>query len=737
MQPTTTGLPPLEPLAFCRWLLGEDSDASGGRSGNGRYDRDDPNGLDPFITPARRLEEERSYGRWLRLLRHEAEDDFAHLQRTLRREAALLAERSMPLWDQVGRADPLSKAVGRAATRLAELVASIPTGSDEAIRFESLPELLLHELVAGYVDATRPAGEAERRLTARVAELAALQKINSVVNSSLDLSLVLNHTVDVVAEVMHADVVAIFMHENPGRLVLRATRGLNPEAVGVASLAIGEGITGWTAQHGKPVAVADSWQDPRFAYVPALREEPYHGWLSVPIILFRGLESTSKLVGVMDIELRAVREFSTEEVAFAETVAGQIAIAIENARLYGLTDEKLREKVQQLEALQRVTATLVSTLDMSEVLSMVALQAALITGTDMAGIFELDEERQTLHVVAHHELSPQYQRVEVKVGEGAVGLAVAEKKPIVIFDAQSDARLRLSSAAKWVAEEGYRSMFSVPLISRNRVLGGISVYTRERHEFSRDQIQLLFTFANDAAIAIENARLYEETRRGLDMKNMLFQEMHHRVKNNLQMIASLMRLQQRRTKSEEARRALIETSSQIESLSAAFDILSQEAFGQTTVSEIARRVADIAVADMLPREKRIVVDTSGADVEVASQSASLLALVFNELFCNAIQHGFADRKSGHVTVTAKTLASEVPVHEPAVELVGAPPANGDHVQIEVRDDGAGLPPEFSLEHRSSLGLSLIQRLVNEQLRGAFELVPAPGGGTIARVTLTP
>jgi two-component system, sensor histidine kinase PdtaS len=707
MQTSPASLP-METLAFCHWLLGEAEEhhnESGGENGHS------PN---------------RDLARWLRLLRVAADDGYSQLCRTLRREAALLAERSMPLWDQEGRADPLSKAVGRSAARLSAVATLAPAGSEEAARLEELPQLLIHELVAGYVGAVRPPGDTERRLTARVAELAALQKINSVVNSSLDLSQVLSHTVDVVAEVMHADVVAIFLYEETGRLVLRAERGLNPDAVGRTSLALGEGITGWTAQYGKPVAVADSWLDTRFAYVPHLMEEPYHGWLSVPIILFRAADSTNKLVGVMDIETRAVKEFTSEEVAFAETVAGQIAIAIENARLYGLTDDQLREKVQQLQALQRVTATLVSTLDMSEVLSTVARQAAVITGTDMAGIFELDEEHQTLKIAASHNLSPQYTQIEVKVGEGAVGLAVAEKKPIVIFDAQSDARLRMSSAAKWVAEEGYRSMFSVPLISRNRVLGGISVYTRERHEFSRDQIALLFTFANDAAIAIENARLYEETRRGLEMKSTLLQEMHHRVKNNLQMMASLLRLQMRRTKSPEAAQTLAETHSQIESLGAAHDLLSQESFGRTTVGEIARRVADIAVADMLPRHKRIEIDSSGASgVVVASQSATLLALVLNELICNAIIHGLEDRDVGHVTIRARE-------HEETGAPNG-PPAT--RVEIEVRDDGAGLPDGFSVENSHSLGLSIVQRLVNEQLKGRFEIATAPEGGTLARVVL--
>lgn len=697
---TSAGVPPLETLAFCRWLLGEDM-----------TDQSDLDGdvLDTEVS-----------ARWHRLIRYSAEDEYRHLLRTMRREAALLAERSMPLWDQLGRAEPLSQAVGRVANRLASLHNAVPEHSYEAELTRHLLELVLHELVDGYVEAARPVGEAERRLTARVAELAALQKINSVVNSSLDLSQVLTQTVQVVAEVMHADVASIFLYEETGRLVLRATKGLNAEAVGRTSLALGEGITGWTAQFGRPVAVADGWLDERFAYIPALMEEPFHGWLSVPIILFRASDANIKLIGVLDIETRAVKEFSPEEVAFAETVAGQIAIAIDNARLYGLTDERLREKVQQLQALQRVTATLVSSLDLGEVLSTVARQAAVITGTDMAGIFELDEATQRLKIVANYNLSSQYQRVAVNVGEGAVGVAVAERKPIVILDAQSDPRLRETSAAQTIAEEGYRSMFSVPLISRNHVLGGISVYTRERHEFSRDQIALLFTFANDAAIAIENARLYEETRRGLAMKSTLLQELHHRVKNNLQMMASLIRMQMRRSRSHETARTLAVTQAQIESLSAAHDLLSQESeesFGQTTVQEIARRVADIALSNLLPKEKHIRVEVENADVAVGSRHATLLALVLNELFCNAVLHGLEHRKEGYVRVEAENIP-------------------GDGVEIRVLDNGEGLPDGFSLGGGGAgLGLSIVQRLISEQLKGTFDIEVTEQGGTVARITL--
>ncbi|NBX47327.1 MAG: hypothetical protein EBT22_09105, partial [Chloroflexi bacterium] len=165
----------------------------------------------------------------------------------------------------------------------------------------------------------------------------------------------------------------------------------------------------------------------------------------------------NKLVGVLSLMTQQVKAFSPEDVTFVETVAGQVAIAVENARLYGLTDERLREKVQQLEALQRVSASLVSSLDLSEVLAQMARQAALITNTDMSGIFQLDDATNRLSLVASYNLSETYADIAVPVGEGAIGLAVAERIPIVIFDAQEDPRLQAPSVARWVIEEGYRS----------------------------------------------------------------------------------------------------------------------------------------------------------------------------------------------------------------------------------------------------------------------------------------
>ena len=596
---------------------------------------------------------------------------------------------------------PLSTVLRRAQTHASELCLSALDSTPSAAEVDTLLALQ-REVVATIAEAyehrypREGSTETEKLLVARVARLAALQKINSVVNSSLDLGDTLAQTVGAVAEVTNADVCSLFLYEETsGRLVLSATSGLNPNAVGSISLGLGEGIAGTAAQDGRPVATRDGWRDPRFKFIPGLHEEPYHGMLSVPIILF----TVNKLIGVLTIQEKAVREFTDDEIAFAETVAGQIAIAIENARLYEMTDEKLREKVEQLSTLRHVTASLVSAVDRSEVLDIIVQHAMTLTGADMSSIFELDAASQEMKIVAHRGLSESYLNIRVRVGEGAIGLAVQSGQPIVVQDARSDPRLR--TVAKWVAEAGYQAMCSVPLISRNDVLGGISVYTREQRRFNHDEVELLATFANDAALAIDKARLYEEMGREHAAKSVLLQELNHRVKNNLQMMASLIRLQLRRVRAPGVKETLALMQSRIESLGAVHDLLAQDDVGLTTVQDVAKKVADIATATLAPRHQRVSIDVEAEGFPIGPNHAMLLGLVLNELVCNSLTHGLERRAEGTVLIEAEE--------------------DGDTLQVCVTDDGVGLPAGFNLAQDAGLGLSIIQRLISEQLNGNFRI----------------
>ena len=675
--PATAPVSPSDALLLCRSLLGQDS-------------------------PGAASLDERVQQRWQTLIRHTAPGELDSFLTILGREAALLAESGVPL----------TTALRHAQSRTVELCLSALDNAPAAAEMETL--LTLQREVVGAIAKAyehrypqEGSTDTEKLLVARVARLAAVQKINSVVNSSLDLSDTLTQTVNVVAEVTHADVCSLFLYdETSNRLVLGATSGLNPAAVGSMSLEIGEGIAGTAAQEGRPIAIRDGWLDPRFKVVPDLQEEPYHGMLSVPIILF----TVNKLIGVLTLQEKVVREFTEDEIAFTETVSGQIAIAIENARLYEMTDEKLREKVTQLSTLRHVTASLVSTVDRSEALDMIVQHAMTLTGADMSSIFELDTASQELKIVAHRGLSESYLNIRLQVGEGAIGLAVQSGQPIVVQDAHSDPRLR--TVASWVAEEGYRAMCSVPLISHNNVLGGISVYTREQRRFSHDEVELLAAFANDAALVIDKARLYEEMERQSTTKSLLLQELNHRVKNNLQMMASLMRLQLRRVRASEVQETLALAQSRIESLGAVHDLLAEEntaptAEQLTTVQGVVKKVADIALNTMAQQHQRVSLNVEAGEFPLGQRHATLLGLVLNELVCNALTHGLRQRAEGMILIEA----------EEADELL----------RVCVTDDGVGLPEGFNLAQSNGLGMSIVKGLM-EQIDGDFHMENVASAG---------
>jgi len=187
----------------------------------------------------------------------------------------------------------------------------------------------------------------------------------------------------------------------------------------------------------------------------------------------------------------------------------------------------------------------------------------------------------------------------------------------------------------------------------------------------------------------------------LESQMALLREVHHRVKNNLQIVASILRMQSRRVRTDEAREVLSEGVDRILSVAVVHEFLSQNAKGVINLLEIARRIAGQVEQGLIDPSKRIQVSVSGPDIWLASERATQCALVINELVHNAIEHGLAERSEGMVEIT----------------LVD----RGQGVVIQVADDGRGLPEGFDIGRDANLGLSLVRSMVERDLRGRFEL----------------
>ncbi|HEY0072316.1 MAG TPA: GAF domain-containing protein [Chloroflexia bacterium] len=628
------------------------------------------------------------------------------------------------------------------ATRIAEVLTGLP--------FEAQSEGKLLVSVAsaatrGYIEARRRDTESppERELRDRVAELTALHRINSAANSSLKLGDMLHETVQAVVAVTHADICSIYLYESEwDQLVLTATSGLSQEAVGKVRLRMGEGIAGWAAMVGKPIAVRNAWDDPRFQYIPALGEEKAVSTLVIPVVLF----TNEKLVGVIVVNTYEERNFTDNEIKFLETVAGEIAIAIENARLYEQTDARLRQKVAELSTLQGVSAHIAATLNLSEVLTLIAYQAAHLVHADAATIYEIHTGTDTMNLIAQYDLrDPKHSIHQAKAvpplalnmqNSGiarAIMLGIPSQLP-----PGTDADLAVP-----FSHGDYQSTFCVPLVAPRGIMGGICLYNATSKVFTEDEVRLLDAFAHEAAIALENSRLYDAALRGLKTKSTMLQEMNHRVRNNLQTVAGLLSMQLRRMTPEgEAATAVRESISRIQSMAAVHDLMVSGGSDvqSITIYEVARKVIEAAVSTLVsPRFKLdLQIDPVEAEsIRVGSHEATLLALLFNELASNAILHGFAGREQGRLTMRAWTKHSPNG-QGPEQAAQPGPRPRPSEVTIEMTNDGTSLPEGFDPEKSANLGLNIVRTLVNSDMRGKFRIAPGPdGNGVVATITFTP
>ena len=185
------------------------------------------------------------------------------------------------------------------------------------------------------------------------------------------------------------------------------------------------------------------------------------------------------------------------------------------------------------------------------------------------------------------------------------------------------------------------------------------------------------------------------------VKAAMIQEIHHRVKNNLQTIASLLRMQSRRVQDPTAHTLIDEAVNRILSVAVVHEFLSHDEGSVISIREVAQRIVNHTVQGIIDPDKGIHLALRGGGFSLVAQQATACALVINELVQNAVEHGFADRSGGTIIVNL-------------IEEEG-------NAVIEIADDGEGLPPDFDLDRSSSLGLRIVQTLVREDLKGTFEL----------------
>jgi two-component sensor histidine kinase len=222
-----------------------------------------------------------------------------------------------------------------------------------------------------------------------------------------------------------------------------------------------------------------------------------------------------------------------------------------------------------------------------------------------------------------------------------------------------------------------------------------------------------------ALVLIRDITELRRKERLLLSKDATIREIHHRVKNNLQTIASLLRLQGRRLYSPEAKAAIEESVRRIRSIALVHETLSRDIGEVVPFRTIVKPLVSMVKEGLTAPETSITFSVDGDPGDLPAEVATPLAVVLTELLQNAVEHGFGIGPDG----TAR------PTGEISVVM-----RRDDHsLRIEVRDSGAGLPEGFDPECDAGLGLQIVRALVRSELSGFMTL--ESDGGTVARVEI--
>ncbi len=336
-------------------------------------------------------------------------------------------------------------------------------------------------------------------------ELQALYSLTNTINRSLNLDSFMQTALATTIEVLKADAGRLYIIEEKDRVLrLTAHHGLPTEQVsGIESYAPGEGIVGRTFKEKRPMVFADMTTDPKYAAMARGgigKRWGFHSAAGIPITV------KDQPVGVIYIYGRAVREFTQQDVELLSAIGDQIGVAVENARLFQETEQRARQQ----EALNAIASATSESLDLKELFEIASDKTAEVTGRERVNIRLKDPLTGTVNVVAYRGFSEE--EIE-ELRRGTPNHPMSEKvfasgNPLIINEAEGDRAPDLFAAT--------RSVAWIPIKAKAKVVGVLGISDNQSKPFLPNEIKLLEAIGSIIGVAIENARLFTETKRNLE-----------------------------------------------------------------------------------------------------------------------------------------------------------------------------------------------------------------------------
>ncbi|MGH7355906.1 MAG: GAF domain-containing protein [Candidatus Rokuibacteriota bacterium] len=335
--------------------------------------------------------------------------------------------------------------------------------------------------------------------------LDALMDLAQGLTAALAPEQVLQHVVDAAVTIFGSSIARLWLVDEGGQtLSLRASAGSRSEVVGIARFNAGQGLVGHVVASRASLVVPDVRVDPRVRNVERLRAEGTIALAVAPLLL------GDRVLGALAIALREPHRYTDEEVAVLEALATQGSIALENARLYS---EASRHRLAA-EELARLAQTLTETLEVSEVVERTVASALHLfdVRSSILRLLQPDGSLVALAVggAARGQIGPGH---ALPPGAGISGRVVAEGRPVWTTDMLRDDTLSVpEDLRRGLDATGEGSLLGVPLRAKGETLGVLSIGDRPGRQFTEGEVALLQTFADQAALALENARLFSMER---------------------------------------------------------------------------------------------------------------------------------------------------------------------------------------------------------------------------------
>jgi signal transduction histidine kinase/DNA-binding response OmpR family regulator/putative methionine-R-sulfoxide reductase with GAF domain len=336
-------------------------------------------------------------------------------------------------------------------------------------------------------------------------DLGALVAVTQRVTRGLDLPAVLGGIAEAAAGLFHGE--AGFRLVDGDFLIREGVTAGAEQAMALERLRIGESISGRVAASGEPIVTADSAADPRLLpeHRARIRPDRTGAQMCVPIRV------GSQILGTLNVYRERGHRFDDDAVALATNLAEQAGIAIEHARLFAEAERRRRAA----ESLAEVSRVILQPLDSREVAERIVASVRVLLDASVASLHRVDGSAGDLTLLAvSGEAAPSWPPgLVLPRGTGAAGLAVSEQRPVTTDDVLADPRLAMPPDERARLEAtGLRVVLSVPILYRNQAIGALSLGRPGGGAFQEDQIQLAQAFADQAALALENARSAAELR---------------------------------------------------------------------------------------------------------------------------------------------------------------------------------------------------------------------------------